>query len=66
MAKTKSSRIKPPMTFDESIARAEQIISGLEQSEALSMTEYKKQAAEATLLLKNCREELLRMEKDLA
>ena len=54
------------MTFDESIARAEQIISGLEQSEALSMTEYKKPAAEATRLLKNCREELLRMEKDLA
>lgn len=66
MAKTESCSINKTMTFDESIARAEQIISGLEQSEALSMTEYKKQAAEATLLLKNCREELLRMEKDLA
>lgn len=66
MAKTESCSINTTMTFDESIARAEQIISGLEQSEALSMTEYKKQAAEATLLLKNCREELLRMEKDLA
>ena len=66
MAKTESCSINKTMTFDESIARAEQIISGLEQSEALSMTEYKKQAAEATCLLKNCREELLRMEKDLA
>ena len=66
MAKIESCSINTTMTFDESIARAEQIISGLEQSEALSMTEYKKQAAEATLLLKNCREELLRMEKDLA
>lgn len=66
MAKTESCSINTTMTFDESIARAEQIISGLEQSEALSMTEYKKQAAEATRLLKNCREELLRMEKDLA
>lgn len=66
MAKTESCSINKTMTFDESIARAEQIISGLEQSEALSMTEYKKQATEATRLLKNCREELLRMEKDLA
>lgn len=54
------------MTFDESIERAEQIIKRLEQSEALSLSEYKKAATEATTLLKNCREELLRLEKDLS
>lgn len=54
------------MTFDESITRAEQIINRLEQSEALSLSEYKKAATEATELLKNCRKELLQLEKELS
>ncbi|MBR6017614.1 MAG: exodeoxyribonuclease VII small subunit [Paludibacteraceae bacterium] len=54
------------MTFDESLSKAEEIIRRLEQSEALSLTEYKKAAAEATTLLKNCRAELIRMEQELA
>ena len=54
------------MTFDESIAQAEQIISRLEQSEALSLSEYKKAAAEALKLLKNCKAELLKIEKELS
>ena len=54
------------MSFDESIHKAEEIISRLEQREALSLSEYKKAATEATTLLKNCREELLRLEKELS
>ena len=57
---------KTNMTFDESIARAEQIISRLEQSEALSLSEYKKAADEAAKLLKNCKDELLKLEKELS
>ena len=43
------------MTYDEAIERAEAIINRLEQADALSMEEYKKLAAEATSLLKQCR-----------
>ena len=46
------------MTYDEAIQRAETIIAQLEQSEALSMDEYKRLAAEATELLKLCHAEL--------
>lgn len=46
------------MTYDESIQRAEAIIAQLEQSEALSMDEYKRLASEATALLKQCKSEI--------
>lgn len=46
------------MTYDESIQKAEAIIAQLEQAEAISMDEYKRMAAEATALLKQCRESL--------
>ena len=46
------------MTFDENIKKAEAIISQLEASEAISMDEYKRLAAEATAMLKACKEEL--------
>lgn len=46
------------MKYDEAIARAEAIISQLEQAEAISMEEYKRLAAEATALLKKCKEEV--------
>lgn len=47
------------MTYDEKINKAERIISQLEQSEALSMEEYRRLADEATALLKQCKEELV-------
>ncbi|MBO7458177.1 MAG: exodeoxyribonuclease VII small subunit [Paludibacteraceae bacterium] len=47
------------ISYDEAIKRAEEIIAQLELSEALSMEEYKKKAAEATALLKLCHAELL-------
>ena len=46
------------MEYDEKIKRAEAIIVQLEQSEALSMDEYKRLAAEATALLKQCKDEI--------
>ena len=54
------------MTYDESIQRAEAIIAQLEQSEALSMDEYKRMASEATVLLKQCKSLLAEMDKDMA
>ena len=46
------------MTYDEAIKRAETIIAQLEQSEAISMEEYKRLASEATALLKQCKDEI--------
>ena len=46
------------MNFDENIKKAETIIAQLEASEAISMDEDKRLAAEADALLKACREEL--------
>lgn len=46
------------MTYDENIKRAEAIIAQLEASEALSMEEYKRLAAESTALLKECKNEI--------
>jgi len=52
-------------SYDESIQRAESIIAQLEQSEALSMDEYKRLASEATALLKQCKSLLAEMNKDM-
>ena len=46
------------MSYDEKIEKAEAIIVQLEASEAISLEEYKRLAAEATALLKQCKEEL--------
>ena len=53
------------MSYDESIQRAEVIIAQLEQSEALSMDEYKRLASEATALLKQCKSEIEYFSKEL-
>ena len=54
------------MTYDEAIQRAETIIAQLEQSEAISMDDYKRLAAEATALLKQCKSLLAEMDKDVS
>ncbi len=46
------------MSYDENIKRAEQIIAQLEQTEAISVEEYKRLAKEATELLDKCKAEL--------
>ncbi|MBQ7996543.1 MAG: exodeoxyribonuclease VII small subunit [Paludibacteraceae bacterium] len=52
-------------TYDEAIARAEAIIAGLEQAEAIGMDEYKKKAAEATSLLQYCKSLIAEMHQDI-
>jgi len=46
------------MSYDEKIQKAEAIIAQLEQADAISMDVYKKLAAEATSLLKQCKDEI--------
>ena len=53
------------LTYDDAIQRAETIIAQLEQSEALSLEEYKSKAAEATALLKQCQSFLTKMHEDM-
>ena len=45
-------------SYDQAIQRAEAIIAQLEQSEAISLEEYKRLASEATALLKRCKDEI--------
>lgn len=54
------------MGYDEKIKKAEEIISQLESAEAISVDAYKKAAAEATALLKECRSLLAEMHEDMA
>lgn len=46
------------MTYDEAIKRIEQIVSELEQTEALSMDAYQTKAKEAKELLTYCQQQL--------
>ena len=46
------------MSYDEAIKRIEQIVSELEQSEALSMDTYQAKAKEAKELLTFCQNQL--------
>ena len=52
---------KQNLSYDEAMARVETIVKQLEQSEALSMEEYRTLAGEAKDLLALCRRQL---EKD--
>ena len=52
------------MPYDEAIKKAEAIIAQLEQSEAISMDEYKRLASEATALLKQCKDYIVGLSAD--
>lgn len=54
------------MSYDEKIQKAEAIIQQLEQADAISMDAYKRLAGEATTLLKQCKEEIEGIAKELA
>ena len=54
------------MGYDESIKKAEAIIAQLEQSDAISMDEYKRLASEATVLLKQCKSLLAEMHENVS
>ena len=53
------------MSYDEAIKRIEQIVSELEQSEALSMDTYQAKAKEAKKLLLFCQKQLTDWEKKM-
>lgn len=46
------------LTYDQAMARVETIVQQLEQSEAISLSEYKQLADEAHGLLAFCRKEI--------
>lgn len=52
-------------SYDEALARVEQIVRDLEQAEAISVAEYKLRAAEAKRLLDLCEAEIVKIEKEL-
>ena len=52
-------------TFDESIRKAETLIAQLEQSDAISVEEYKRIATEVTALLNSCKQEITQLEQQL-
>ena len=54
------------LTYEKAMKRVERIVSELEQTEALSVTEYKRKAKEANELLRFCEMQLVEMERELA
>ena len=57
---TKNSQL----TYDQAMARVEAIVQQLEQSEAISLSEYKELADEARQLLAFCRNEVEKISKE--
>lgn len=53
------------MSYDEAIKRIEQLVSELEQSDALSMDVYQTKAKEAKELIDFCQKELIGWEKKM-
>ncbi|MCQ2335512.1 MAG: exodeoxyribonuclease VII small subunit [Paludibacteraceae bacterium] len=54
------------MNYDKALARLQEIVSRLEQPEALSVDEYKALAKEANELLTYCREQIMGIEKEIS
>ncbi|MBQ7530573.1 MAG: exodeoxyribonuclease VII small subunit [Paludibacteraceae bacterium] len=54
------------LTYDKAIARVQAIVQELEQTEALSVSEYKQKAKEAKQLLDYCEAQLRDMESALS
>ena len=52
------------LTYDQAMARVEAIVQQLEQSEAISLSEYKQLADEARELLTFCRNEVEKISKE--
>ena len=53
------------MSYDEAIKRIEQLVSELEQSQAISMDAYLLKAKEAKDLIEFCQKELVGWEKKM-
>ncbi|MGM9810155.1 MAG: exodeoxyribonuclease VII small subunit [Paludibacteraceae bacterium] len=61
---TQHSTLNSPLTYDQAMARVEAIVQQLEQSEAISLSEYKQLADEARQLLAFCRNEVEKISKE--
>lgn len=59
-----SSSPTSELTYDEAVVRIEEIVSSLEQAQALSVSEYKRKAAEAKQWLDYCENQLKKMADD--
>lgn len=57
---TKNSQL----TYDQAMARVETVVQQLEQSEAISLSEYKQLAEEARQLLDFCHNEVEKISKE--
>ncbi len=53
------------MTYDEALKQLEEIITSLEQEEALSMEAYKEKAQQAKQLIEFCQKQLHTIENEL-
>ena len=58
MAKENNKTATVSLTYDQAMARVEAIVQQLEQSEAISLSEYRLLAEEARGLLAFCRKEI--------
>lgn len=61
---TQHSTLNSQLTYDQAMARVEAIVQQLEQSEAISLSEYKQLADEARQLLAFCRNEVEKISKE--
>ena len=64
MAKENNKTATVSLTYDQAMARVETIVQQLEQSEAISLSEYKQLADEARQLLAFCRNEVEKISKE--
>ena len=60
----RSSLSENSLSYDQAMARVEAIVQQLEQSEAISLSEYKELADEARQLLAFCRNEVEKISKE--
>ena len=59
-----ATSLNSQLTYDQAMARVEAIVQQLEQSEAISLSEYKQLAEEARQLLAFCHNEVEKISKE--
>ncbi len=59
-----ATSLNSQLTYDQAMVRVETIVQQLEQSEAISLSEYKQLADEARQLLAFCRNEVEKISKE--
>ena len=59
-----ATSLNSQLTYDQAMARVETVVQQLEQSEAISLSEYKQLADEARQLLAFCHNEVEKISKE--